>query len=477
MNTRPTIGLITFGDNREYEWDKYFRRLAEPLHTDAISYFSSLPINLVSLPGVARFRDDIDYQVSELKKSAVEAVIFHVPCWTFANLVVRAGQALQLPIVLLSNKSPSTTGSVGMLAAGGALSQVGIEHLRVRGDFNTSNSGEIAEKVMPFFRAAHTICCLHGEIYGQFGGRSLGIDTATHDPIQWKKIFGVDTEHIDQLEIIRRAPEIPEQRTIEMLSWIKENVSNILYDDDRLTPAKLELQARCYLATKDLIKEKGLDFAGIKCQQELSGHYVAQCISCAFLPDPYDAEGTKNTVNASCEADADGMLSMQILKHLSGGKPVLFMDLSYIDAEHDLFYLGVCAMSTWYASRSDDPKENLKKVTVRPILRPAGGGTPYFIASPGPITLARLYRKDGCYYMAILSGDVIELSPEKLESFNASRGTHLFPMAFIQIEINVDKFFDEFGSNHIAAVAGDFVQDLRQFCSLKGIEPIEFTRS
>ena len=40
---------------------------------------------------------------------------------------------------------------------------------------------------------------------GLFGGRSLGIDTGTFDPMQWRSQFGVDVTHIDQLEIVRRA--------------------------------------------------------------------------------------------------------------------------------------------------------------------------------------------------------------------------------------------------------------------------------
>jgi L-fucose/D-arabinose isomerase len=59
-----------------------------------------------------------------------------------------------------------------------------------------------------------------GKVFGLFGGRSLGIDTGTFDPMQWKKLFGVDTEHIDQLEIIRRADLVPEADTKKMMTWL-----------------------------------------------------------------------------------------------------------------------------------------------------------------------------------------------------------------------------------------------------------------
>ena len=66
---------------------------------------------------------------------------------------------------------------------------------------------------MPFFRATAAKSRLMGKTFGLFGGRSLGIDTGTFDPMQWKKLFGVDTEHIDQLEIIRRAEMISDEDT------------------------------------------------------------------------------------------------------------------------------------------------------------------------------------------------------------------------------------------------------------------------
>ncbi len=40
-------------------------------------------------------------------------------------------------------------------------------------------------------------------------------------------MFGVDTEHIDQLEIIRRADLVPEDKTVQMVSWLEKNVAQV----------------------------------------------------------------------------------------------------------------------------------------------------------------------------------------------------------------------------------------------------------
>ncbi|NIL98661.1 MAG: L-fucose isomerase, partial [Planctomycetales bacterium] len=266
---------------------------------------------------------------------------------------------------------------------------------------------------------------LPGKTFGLFGGRSLGIDTGTFDPLQWKKLFGVDTEHIDQLEIIRRADLVPEADTNKMMTWLTSSVGQVAYNDDKFTPEKLAFQVRCYLATMEIIREMGLDFVAVKCMPDLTTHFVPQCISAALLPGPYDADGPRDPIMMACEADGDAALSMEILKEVSGGKAVLFMDVSYIDDDRGTYYFPNCgAFCSWYAARSDRPEENLKQVELRPANRAGGGAITYFNTAPGPLTLARLYRVKGAYRMAIIKAETVDISPEEYDRFVRARGSH-----------------------------------------------------
>ncbi len=467
----PKVGLITFGDNRKHEWEHYFRGLTEPRHQEAITYFLSLPIELHAVENVARTKDEIDAQVDGLRAAGVEALVAHLPCWTTPNLVVRGIQRLNLPTVVIGNKHPSTHSTVGLLAAAGALGQIGLPHLRVREDFDAAN-GAISNRVIPYFRAATAVARLHGKVFGLFGGRSLGIDTGTFDPMQWKRMFGVDTEHIDQLEIIRRSELVSPDKTEQMVQWLAKNAAAIKYNE-KLTPEKLAFQVRCYLATKEIIEEMGLDFVAIKCMPDLTTHYVPQCISAALLPGPYDADGRKEPLMMACEADGDAALTMEILKQVSGGKPVLFMDVSYIDDERQTFYFPNCgAFCSWYANRSDIPAENLREVELRPANRPGGGAITYFTTAAGPLTLARLYRQNGEYRMAIISGETVDISQREHNAFVEARGSHQLPTAFLKMDIDLEKFLDEFGSNHILGVAGTYVPDLKHLCNMLQIRPV-----
>lgn len=258
-----------------------------------------------------------------------------------------------------------------------------------------------------------------------------------------------------------------------MVAWLSHNTARVDLGQGGLTAEKLAFQSKCYLATRQIIAEKGLDFVAIQCMPDLTNHFVPQCISAALLPGPYDASGPKEPVAMACEADGDGALTMEMLKLVSGGKPVLFGDLSYINEERGILYLPNCgAMCSWYAARSDDPAENLRRVELRPAIRPGGGAITYFTAAPGPLTLARLFRKSGRYQMAILPGEAVTLPDEELQDFVRARGAHQLPTAFVQISAAADQVVQAFGSNHISGVAGSYRDELLRLCEMLDIEAL-----
>jgi L-fucose/D-arabinose isomerase len=470
--THPQIALMTFGDAREHEWEKLFRGLTEPRHQRIREYFAALPLELHSCKNVARTKDQIDAQVDELKAAGAEVFVAHIPCWTSPNLVVRGVQRMDLPTILVSNKHPGTHGTVGLLGAGGALDQIGYAHIRVRTSFDDT---ALADKTLPYIRAASAVKQLPGKVFGLFGGRSLGIDTGTFDPMQWRAQFGIDVEHIDQLEIVRRAEMIPAEQTEKMVAWLEKTSASVDYDGEKLTPEKLAFQSACYLATREIIAELGLDFVAIKCMPDMTNHYIPQCISAALLPGPYDADGGKQTIPMACEADGDGALTMEMLSLISGGSPTLFGDLSYLNEETSTIYMPNCgALCSWFAGRNEQPEQNMNLVELRPSIRPSGGSTVYFRAAPGPVTLARLYRRAGKYIMAIIYGEMVEPSSEEYQAFIEARGSHQLPTAFIKVSLDFDILVDEFGSNHISGVAGNFVQELKHVCRLLDIEAVVF---
>ena len=77
--------------------------------------------------------------------------------------------------------------------------------------------------------------------------------------------------------------------------------------------------------------EKKYNFMGIKCQQDMSDHFVLQCLGVALLNNPYDADGEKTPIPTSCECDCDGAMTMRILNLCAEGKPSCLLDIKFFD--------------------------------------------------------------------------------------------------------------------------------------------------
>jgi len=71
------------------------------------------------------------------------------------------------------------------------------------------------------------------------------------------------------------------------------------------------------------MKKKGFDLCGIKGQRELTEYVCTADVVKMPLNDPCDWNGTKEPT--VCATEADAVLTMELLKYLSGGLPVPFM--------------------------------------------------------------------------------------------------------------------------------------------------------
>ena len=397
-------------------------------------------------------------EAARLANEGCELTIFNFAVWSFPHLAVIASQFAPGPFLLFSNINPQYPGMVGMLASAGALDQIGALHGRISGDIDNE---DVLRKVMAFIRAGSTVARLKGETYGLFGRRPMGMYTAVANTDQWMSLFGIDVEHIDQSEIIRRSGEAPKEEVEHAFEWLSSKIGKIHYDGEQLTPDKLKLQIRSYIAVRQIIDEMSLDFVGLKGQPELTNHFVTMDVTEAFLNDPYDWNGPKETIVTATEADMDGALTMEILKHITG-KPVMFADLRHYDEELGVFDL--CNSGnhpTFFAGKSLDPDVNLPKVQFYPqgFYFPAGGASVRHFAAPGKVTLARLARRSGEYWLAILPAEFIELSKEDAER-KAGEVQIDWPHAYARFEVGPEEFLSEYDSNHIHAAYGDWVEEL-----------------
>ena len=464
MSTKPKIGIIGYSDGEPevHEELKGFVQSQVTAIKDALNCDGRVDIIEASslVFSVATARD----MALEMVKEDVDGVIFSYGVFSFPNFTVVSAQTLQCPMLLAANLNPEWPGMVSMLASGGALNQLGIDHFRVAGDIKDPS---ILEKFIKFAKASHVVTSLKGSTYGLIGGRSLGMYSSTVSMQDWQLKFGVDVDHLDQSEIVRLAQEVDEEKVNKAFAWLTDNLKDIKYDGKQLTPEKLKTQIRHYEATKRIVKEKNYDFIGVKCHYEMSRHYCTQCMSAAFMNDPYDWDGPKEPVVFACEADSDAALTMHILKLLTG-KPVVFMDVRHWDAKNDVMVFCNCgSQSTYYADASDDYKKNLSKVTLYPALSIYSGGGAHvnLMTKQGDATIARLCRKNGKYRMVMFNSEFIELPEETMKET-----TEEWPHVFAKLPFDHNIFLDKFDANHCHAVYGDHIDDLKNICRMLDIE-------
>jgi L-fucose isomerase-like protein len=161
---------------------------------------------------------------------------------------------------------------------------------------------------------------------------------------------------------------------------------------------------------------------------------------------------------------------MQILKMLSGGKPIFFGDLMLYDrATRTIAIMNCGGASTWFATASMNPTENLKEVQLVPHVQgKAGGAAVFYTASKvgEPVTWARLARQAGDYTMFIIKGKLV-----RSKNFE---GTMKWPTLIVEIEKDPVELLKTYPSQHVQAAIGDYSRELKELCKILGINTVEY---
>jgi L-fucose/D-arabinose isomerase len=459
------VGILTVSDGRKAVYDDLAEFCSQAEDRVAAALSGHDVVRGETIVG------DNETAVAEARRLAAarpDLAVINIPVWAFPHFTMLAARELTGPLLLFSNVDPRYPGMVGMLAAAGALEQTGRRPARAWGD---ATDPAVAGRLDALARAAGAVRGLEGSTFGRIGGRPMGMYTAVANADQWIAQFGVDVEEIDQWELVRRSAEVPSGRVAAAREWLERNSAGVHYDGRQLTPELLERQIRSYYVMRELIAERRLDFSGIKGQPELTDNFATMDVTEAFLNDPYDFDGPKETHVCATEADMDAALTMQLLKGISG-TPVLFADVRHYHADLEIWDLCNSGQhATWFAQRSDDPLENLRHVHLYPegFYFPAGGASIHHLAAAGEMTFARLSRLDHRYRMQLLHGEFVRFDDDTDERLMRA-SSYEWPHAWARMEAGPDEILARYGSNHIHAVPGDRVEALRDVCRLLEID-------
>lgn len=480
MRSTP-IGLVMINDERphvnslnEAENLQVLERWAARIGSELTDDGSEGPEIILGHETVKSVRGA--HEVGEqLRRAGCRSLILCFNVWNFPFLVWPLVNTVgrDVPILSLSNNNGRFPGNVGLLATDGALRQAGVRTHRIVGDIDDPDTNRA---VTDWIRAAQAVTLIHSEVYGLYGGHSMGMETGFFHLVPTVKALGTTAYQIDQLWVAERMKQMDGGEVRAGREWLESLLGDRLrYDGEMLTPERLETQLRLYLAVRELNDENGFAYCGIKGQRELTEYVCTADVAEMLLNDPYDWRGPKEPTVCATEADADGAITMQLLKYVSGGLPSLFMDVRLYHPELDVWDLVNSGQhATWYATRSNDPAANFAKVTFHPALSlyfKAGGASVEFDAAPGPLTFARLGIWDDRPYLVIIPGEVAELPADMRRELNAQTDP-TWPHVHARMHCSYDEMLRTFPCNHIHATPGDQVRPLVQAAEMCGVTPV-----
>jgi len=462
--SKPLVACITLGDARR---DFYAQRahiveeesgkLREYLATQSHLYMPD-PVFCV---------EEARTIADEIRTRHISCVIVYVPIWGTPNLATQLAYSTDLPVIVVGNLRPDTSSLVALLATAGMLEQGGKQVIRIIGDCSDE---KFKKQLSTNIKALQVVENIQASQFCLIGGQSIGIGTTIADFAQWRKLWQLDTEHADQYEVVKRAEAIDDKRVLLHQGWLETKLGAIEFGK-LFTKESLNRQIRSYLALKDMVSDGGFDFIALKCQRELSDHYAVQCLAIALLNNPFDAEGNKPVIPCACEGDCDGALTMYLLHQCDKEQPSCLVDIRSYDVAKKEFTFANCGGMAFAYAALNNVDEAMTSAKMMPhVFGEAGGGTTQFMAQPGIITAARLFRKDGNYCMGAFKGEVMHRSRESLVA------NYIYPHAFIKADIDFDSFVQSIGSNHMHYVYGDYVDELEKLCEIQGIRMYNYTK-
>src|SRR4051794_16280570 len=118
-------------------------------------------------------------EARRLADARPDLTVVNIPVWAFPHFTVLAAAETPGPLALFSNVDPQYPGMVGMLAAGGALDQIGRVHARAWGDVSEA---AVLDRLDAVARAAAAVAGLSGSTFGRLRGPAVGVFTAPSEP-------------------------------------------------------------------------------------------------------------------------------------------------------------------------------------------------------------------------------------------------------------------------------------------------------
>lgn len=477
----PRVGVLTFRDPRDTDLTESRETYLRLQHEKLVSMLECSGVEVVDpLHGIEPEDHNTPFgigSISQVKRGVaelalrdVQAVILGLWHWTEPFLPVLAVKLLNLPTLLYTTSSPAWAGATAQSAVGAALWEAAP-------NYNAVVHTRMQDDIPGLVQWIHGACAaqkLRGSCLLLWGGSyCLRMDHLRDDYALLKARFVGDIIEEDQYVLIKAAEEKLQNGDIRIekfLEWLKASGAKVKYTAPRFTERVIRSQIALYLAARDRLRvaEEEYPIAGvsIKCQPEVSEVYgVTPCLLPSFLPYSEDSEGCQKIYPTVCEGDVKGLITAVLLHKIAPGQPPLFGDIKYVCDDYVL--ISNCGgSSVYYAGNSSRACEVMPRVTLRAQCQGASGGAVGYYGRSSEMTVARLTRVAGRYYMQLGVAQALEVTDELMSEIVWGRS---WPHVALDIAVSAKEFMRIAGANHYCATPGNRSREVAVACEQLGI--------
>jgi L-fucose isomerase-like protein len=447
------VGFITCGVHVKVT-DSFGRPFIDyQMLEQAVNSLKGAGLDVYRFKEFVRTKKDAMIAIENAEKENVDCIIFYAATWLWASEIVGAATLSSKPILIWTTPISQGWATGGALVLHGTFDEIDLKHKFVYG---FPDDPETIKKIKSYANASRVINQLKGSTVGLIGGIGMGAFPGRVDEAFWMKKFSLNVDQIDQYAIIRKAEQISKEEVTSEYKELKNIVGDVPPLDD-----VMDRSVRLFLAMKKVIQESAFDFTTLKCFPEIGDNYATACLAQSLL-------GNQGFTSA-CIGDLNTALTAYIL-HLLTGFSVFNPDVQRVRKSDGVVVLtsdGACPLN--FAENKKEVKLGKRGVFGE---GEADGICVGLVCKPGLVTLARLMRIKGKYFMHIALGESYVPPKSKLQKELNECGFPYWPHAFIKLKGDVDLFIQNQRSEYISMCYGDLKEELLDLCYLLDIEPI-----
>lgn len=416
------------------------------------------------------------------KKEAVEAkkkIMELKPDFLLIQLSTFAAGEIILPLVdtgvrlgLWGIPEITTTGAIPNNSFCGVNMYAGIIHQyignkrKVKWFYGEVDDEMFVKRLAVTVRALSAIKNLAGATIGLLGGIAPGFtDLYFDERITFNKL-GVRVNSLIEFDDVKgKALSYQPKDFAYIIDEIKSEYESI---GDNLDLDHLETVARVYKAFEDITKENEFDAIAISCWPKFRKDMGI--VVCSII-----GRLLEKGIPAACEGDVDSVISMLMLKTISGGEMPMLMDLSKFDESDQTVLMWHCGSAPKrYASKG---KVDLNG-HYKPGSRVTGADDKYVMGvnelyfGDAPVTIARLTND----YKNMLSftGDFVEKADKSFDGSRGWIGNVKHDGKDVPTKTLVNTLLSQCLQHHFPIVRGHFEEEVLELMAWLDIKPVEY---